>query len=173
MEWNAELAKRIQQDEIMGFFVTVEIHAVVALDEPDLIGLAQPEVFFSRRNDAGVEFDHIDLGARHGAPQMGRYGSGAQPDHQNALGFLRIGECHRHDPVVGNRHGVGIIEIDDRLDVIGAPLVPAAQPMERSVLVDEEVIVLGFQMRDADSRCVSASARAHFHRLGLPRRRDY
>jgi hypothetical protein len=46
MEWNAELAKRIQQDEIIGFFVTVEILAAVALDEPDLIGLAQPEVFF-------------------------------------------------------------------------------------------------------------------------------
>src|SRR5262245_26266450 len=59
MEWNAELAKRIQQDEIIGSFVTIEIHAAVALDQPDLIGLAQPEIFLSRRNDAGVEFHHI------------------------------------------------------------------------------------------------------------------
>lgn len=64
------------------------------------------------------------------------------------LVFLRIGECHRHDPVVRDRHGVGIFEIDDRVDVIAAPLVPAAQPKERSVLVDEEIIVLGFQVRD-------------------------
>jgi hypothetical protein len=77
MEWNVELAKRIQQDKIIGIFVAVEIHAAVALDEADLIGLAQPEILFSRRNHAGVEFHHIDLGVRHGAPQIGRYGSGA------------------------------------------------------------------------------------------------
>ncbi|OIQ65083.1 tyrosine recombinase XerC [mine drainage metagenome] len=160
MERNAELAIRIQQDEIIGILVTVEIHAAIALDEPDLVGLAQPEIFFSRGNDVGVDFDHIDLDVRHGAPQIGRYRSGAQPDHQNALGCLRIGECHRHDPAVQLRHDVGILEIDRRLDVVGAPLVPAAQRKQRSALVDEENIVLGFQMRDA-AIAVLEHLRAH------------
>ena len=68
VERRAELAKGIEQDEVVKRIVARELDPGVALDDAKAIRLSYPEVLLGDRDDAGLQFDDIDLGIWHGAP---------------------------------------------------------------------------------------------------------
>src|SRR5262249_22286753 len=57
VERNAELAKRIQQDDVVAILMAIEINAPVALDQAELVGIDETEIFSPRGDDPRVELD--------------------------------------------------------------------------------------------------------------------
>src|SRR5262249_13981571 len=146
MERNAKLPKRVQQDNIVEFIVTVQVDTAITLNEVHSVALLKTKIFLSRSNDTRVELHHVNLSIRHCASEISRYRPCAQPNHQNALDGRRISEGHWHHPVVPHGHVVGVFEINDRFQVVRTSPVPAAEAKKWPMLVDEEVVVLGFDM---------------------------
>ena len=138
----------IDQNEVVRLFVPVEIDAPVALQIAHARRVKDAEIFFRRGEHTRIDLNSVDSDFRHEAAEIGRHRAATKPEHQHALDLRRVGQCRHHHLRVLDRQVVRIGEVCDGLGVVltfvlerkGQLVVP---------LADEDVVVLGFKMRDA------------------------
>ena len=147
MKRNVAAGEGIDQDDVVSFFVAIQEHAAVTLDQAHLARFANSEIFLGNVDHAGVELDAVDRRIRKKTAKIGRDPTGAQTDDQHTFHVLRIDRRNAHGAGIQHRQIVGVGQVHLRL--LEVVTLPMKRHREQVLgLGDEDVIVDGLDARD-------------------------